>query len=93
MLLLAAAVLLPLRAAGEAVTIFFANKATAPVSLVWNGRWMQDIQPGGIVGHASNAGAEWVDAPVVVDRYHVTSRRPGDLPEFCRAILSFLRGE
>jgi protease I len=29
-----------------------------------------------------NAGGEWVDAPVVVDRGLVTSRRPDDIPAF-----------
>ncbi len=37
-----------------------------------------------------NAGAEWNDAPVVVDRHFVSSRRPDDLPEFCRAIIQVL---
>lgn len=34
-----------------------------------------------------NAGAKWVDREVVVDGHHVTSRRPDDLPSFCRSIL------
>ena len=34
-----------------------------------------------------NAGAEWVDEPVVVDRGLVTSRRPDDLPAFCAAAI------
>lgn len=29
-----------------------------------------------------NAGADWVDEPVVVDRGLVTSRRPADIPQF-----------
>ena len=37
-----------------------------------------------------NAGAEWVDEPVVVDGNLVTSRQPADLPDFCRAILQAL---
>lgn len=36
-----------------------------------------------------NAGAEWVDAEVVVDKNLVTSRMPMDLPAFCREILKF----
>jgi protease I len=34
-----------------------------------------------------NAGANWVDAEVVVDRNLVTSRKPEDLPAFCRAAI------
>lgn len=37
-----------------------------------------------------NAGAEWVDAEVVVDRNLVTSRKPEDLPAFCRAMIEVL---
>jgi protease I len=35
----------------------------------------------------SNAGADWVDAEVVVDNGLVTSRRPADLPAFNRAMV------
>lgn len=34
-----------------------------------------------------NAGAEWRDAPVVVDDNLITSRKPDDLHDFCGAIL------
>jgi protease I len=34
-----------------------------------------------------NAGAHWVDAEVVVDQNLVTSRKPEDLPAFCKAAL------
>jgi len=37
-----------------------------------------------------NAGATWVDEPVVVDRHQITSRRPDDLPYFCTEILGYL---
>ena len=37
-----------------------------------------------------NAGAQYVDEPVVVDGRTVTSRVPDDLPEFCRAIIELL---
>ncbi len=37
-----------------------------------------------------NAGAEWVDLPVVVDGSLVTSRRPADLPVFMAAALAVL---
>jgi protease I len=34
-----------------------------------------------------NAGAEWVDAEVVVDGALVTSRKPDDLPAFCQKMV------
>ena len=34
-----------------------------------------------------NAGATYLDEPVVVDGKMITSRRPADLPVFCRAII------
>jgi protease I len=37
-----------------------------------------------------NAGAEWQDAEVVVDGNLITSRKPDDLPAFCRAIVQAL---
>jgi protease I len=37
-----------------------------------------------------NAGATWVDEEVVVDGNLVTSRKPDDLPAFCREIVRFL---
>lgn len=41
----------------------------------------------GIKDDLVNAGAIWEDAPVVVDRHFVSSRKPDDLPDFCRGIL------
>lgn len=38
----------------------------------------------------THAGAEWVDEPVVVDGNLVTSRHPGDLPDFLRSIIECL---
>jgi protease I len=37
-----------------------------------------------------NAGADWVDEPVVVDGAIITSRKPADLGPFCRAIIKAL---
>jgi protease I len=37
-----------------------------------------------------NAGATWVDEPVTVDGTLVTSRVPGDLPEFMRTVIDLL---
>lgn len=44
----------------------------------------------GIKDDLINAGAEWFDAPVVVDRNMISSRRPSDLPLFCIAIIEYL---
>jgi len=44
----------------------------------------------GIKDDLVNAGAEWIDAAVVVDRNFVSSRKPDDLPDFCRGILDVL---
>lgn len=38
-----------------------------------------------------NAGAHWEDAEVVVDGNLVTSRKPEDLPAFCRAAIRVLQ--
>ena len=39
-----------------------------------------------------NAGAEWVNAPVVQDGNIITSRKPADLPRFNKTIIEALRG-
>lgn len=44
----------------------------------------------GIKDDLINAGAVWEDAPVVVDRHFISSRKPDDLPDFCRAIIDFM---
>lgn len=44
----------------------------------------------GIKDDLSNAGAEWVDQDVVVDRNQISSRNPNDLPVFCREIIKMM---
>lgn len=44
----------------------------------------------GIKDDLINAGAHWEDASVVVDRHFVSSRKPDDLPDFCRGLVSVL---
>lgn len=39
-----------------------------------------------------NAGANWVDEPLVRDGNLITSRKPADLPEFNKAIIEALGG-
>ncbi len=41
-------------------------------------------------GRLVNAGATWVDQEVVVDGNLITSRKPDDLPAFCREIVKAL---
>ncbi len=38
-----------------------------------------------------NAGAEYIDAECVVDGKLITSRKPDDLPAFCKAVLDALK--
>lgn len=44
----------------------------------------------GIKDDIENAGAIWLDEPVVIDRNMVSSRRPDDLPYFCKAVIDVL---
>jgi protease I len=73
------------------------DKAKKPLAAICHGGWIP-ISAGvykgvrvtgspGIKDDLVNAGAIWEDAPVVVDRHFISSRRPDDLPDFCRAIL------
>ncbi len=77
---------------------FVANK---PVAAICHGGWIPisaGIYKGvrvtgspGIKDDLVNAGATYVDAAVVVDRNSVSSRRPDDLPDFCRALVDLMR--
>ncbi len=44
----------------------------------------------GIKDDLINAGAIWEDSAVVIDRHFVSSRKPDDLPDFCRGLLAVL---
>lgn len=68
-----------------------------PIAAICHGPWTL-IEAGAVHGRRltswpsletdlRNAGAEWVDRPVVDDRGLVTSRKPDDLPEFNRAMI------
>ncbi len=75
-------------------TMFVAGK---PVAAVCHGPWMlveADALDGKTVTSwpslktdLINAGARWVDREVVEDENLITSRRPGDLEAFSRALL------
>jgi protease I len=45
----------------------------------------------GIKDDLINAGAIWEDAPVVVDRHFVSSRKPDDLPWFVQAMIQVIQ--
>ena len=74
-----------------------ANKCVASIC---HGPWI-DISAGivsgrtytstpGIKDDLTNAGATWRDEPVVIEGNRVSSRRPDDLPDFCRGILEVM---
>lgn len=44
----------------------------------------------GIKDDMINAGAKYIDQEVVVDSNLITSRKPEDLPAFCREIIKFM---
>jgi len=74
-----------------------------PIAAICHGPWTL-IEAGGVRGRRMtswpslqtdlrNAGAQWVDEPVVVDRGLVTSRKPDDIPVFNeKAIEEFAEG-
>ncbi|GAC1328970.1 MAG: type 1 glutamine amidotransferase domain-containing protein [Beijerinckiaceae bacterium] len=72
-----------------------------PVAAICHGPWTL-INAGGVKGKKMtswpslqvdlrNAGATWVDEPVVVDMGLVTSRKPDDLPQFCAKMIEEIR--
>lgn len=76
------------------------EKAGKPIAAICHGGWIP-ISAGvykgvrvtgspGIKDDLINAGAIYEDGAVVVDRNHISSRRPDDLPDFCRALIRML---
>ena len=72
--------------------------AGKPIAAICHGPWTL-IEANGVRGQTmtswpslrtdlQNAGAVWQDKSVVVDRNLVTSRKPDDLPDFCREVIS-----
>ncbi len=82
----------------ELVCEFF--EAGKPVAAICHGGWIPisaGIYAGirvtgspGIKDDLVNAGAIFEDEAVVVDRNSVSSRRPDDLPDFCRALIELM---
>ena len=73
-------------------------QAGKPIAAICHGPWTL-IEAGGVQGHRltswpslqsdlRNAGATWLDRTVVVDGALITSRKPDDLPDFCREMLA-----
>jgi protease I len=68
-----------------------------PVAVICHGPWML-VEARLVAGRTltswpslqtdiRNAGGNWVDREVVVDGSLITSRKPDDLPAFCRALV------
>jgi protease I len=84
----------------ELVREFF--EAGKPVAAICHGGWIP-ISAGiyrgvrvtgspGIKDDLVNAGALFENASVVVDRNSVSSRKPDDLPDFCRELIKLMVG-
>jgi protease I len=71
--------------------------AKKPIAAICHGPWML-VETGGVRGRKvtswpslrtdiTNAGGDWVDQAVSVDGPLVTSRNPGDIPQFNKAMI------
>ncbi|MGQ9369724.1 type 1 glutamine amidotransferase domain-containing protein [Azospirillum sp. ST 5-10] len=76
-------------------------QAGKPIAAICHGPWTL-IDAGGVKGRRmtswpslktdlANAGATWVDEKVVTDNGLVTSRKPDDIPDFCRKMIEEFR--
>jgi protease I len=69
---------------------FICHAGWVPISArILKGRRCTSVRA--IKDDMENAGAVWVDEPVVVDGNLISSRTPADLPDFCRALIAALR--
>jgi protease I len=74
--------------AGKPVA-FICHAAWVPISAgLLKGRSVTCVRA--IRDDVVNAGATWLDEPVVVDGNLISSRTPADLPAFCRALIAAL---
>lgn len=76
------------------------DSASKPIAVICHGPWLL-VSSGLVRGRKitsyhtieddlRNAGAEWQDSDVVVDRNWVSSRKPDDIPAFNREMLKLL---
>jgi intracellular protease, PfpI family len=77
------------------------DRAGKPVAVICHGAWLL-VSAGLAQGRTltswpslqddlRNAGAQWVDKEVVVDRNWISSRKPDDLPAFNRELVATLQ--
>ena len=77
------------------------DRAEKPLAAICHGPWML-VEAGAANGREvtswpsvrtdlENAGARWRDAEVVTDGHVITSRKPGDIPAFTRAVIDALK--
>ena len=78
-------------------------KARKPIAAICHGPWTL-IEADAVRGRTAtswpslktdlvNAGAHWIDQEVVVEDGLITSRKPEDLPAFCRALVEELQAD
>lgn len=78
-----------------------AARENKPIAVICHGAWLlisADLVKGkrmtswpSLRDDLENAGAEWVDQPVVVDGHLISSRKPADLAAFNHALIEALR--
>lgn len=88
------------RCAATVALVKEADRLKRPIAAICHGGWMQasccNLKGKRVTSFMSikddlvNAGAEWVDQPVVVDGHLISSRTPKDLVPFTRALLQAL---
>ncbi len=76
------------------------NEKQKPIGQICHAGWVlisADVLKGrkvtstpGIKDDMTNAGAKWVNEPVVVDGHLVSSRRPPDLPDYMREFIDVM---
>jgi len=79
-------------AAAEKIVAAICHGGWIPISAgVYNG--VKVTGSPGIKDDLINAGAVWKDEAVVIDRHFVSSRKPDDLPDFCKGMLQVLTSQ